>query len=124
MVPGILTVSEIARGLNTGDVRISIPKHPYLELLFDETLTSHNGQDVSNADWELDASNPGEYRFKYIGTDGNFPNYNFSKIGITIKVSPDTGTSGEIDFTTELKSGSGDTNPANDSDVAKIGYDN
>lgn len=127
IVPAIITIAELSGGENISKIMIRIPKHDYILLDYNSSMTVLDGIFVQNVDFEL-LDHPSEYRFVYIGNMssefGHFPVNNAVKFGINLSVKPISGTSGQIDFTTNIKPGNGDDNPANDQDSAQIDYTN
>ncbi|CZF85821.1 hypothetical protein [Grimontia marina] len=62
-------------------VQFSLPSADYFGVDYDPTLTSLNGRNVSNADWEY-SSVGGNHTFTYKGNGGIFPGNTYSFVGV------------------------------------------
>jgi hypothetical protein len=120
-------VGEFANGNSNGvsAVELRIIKNAELTISFDNTLTSLNGQPVSNNQWQYDGSHPSLHKFIYIGNGGIFNAGTAQFIGINAIYTPPVGTNGAFPLKTTIKYFSGgEKNTNNNDDIDYIEYNN
>ena len=120
-------VGEFGGGNSNGidPVELRIVKNAKLSISFNPTLTSLDGQPVSNSQWEYDGTHPSLHKFVYIGNGGIFNANTAQIIGINAVYFSPENSSGLFPLKATVKFFSGgETNNTNNNDIDFIEYTN
>ena len=120
---GLIRITELLHGTNSGDLVLVILKNNKLSLSYNNQLPSMLGKTLSNDEWEF-TETPIAYRLRYLGSGTKYPSYTRKYIGITGIFTPPAGKKGKFPLKIIIANGSGDTNPSNNQDIETINYRN
>ncbi|WP_299060350.1 Ig-like domain-containing protein [uncultured Polaribacter sp.] len=109
----------------SNDVELRILKNDELQISFDNTLTTFNGELVQNSEWVYDGSHPALHKFTYIGNGGIFMANTAKFLGINATYNPAPNTAGTFPLKVTIKYFSGDEiNISNNDDIEYINFSN
>lgn len=124
----LIKISELANGINTGPLRITMTKNLNMNLTFDKTLTSANGLKIANNEWEVIKETATHYILEYKGLKGErtakFPPKASMNIMFKGTITPPAYVKGKFMIGSRIRFGAGDNvYPNNRSSVQIIHQD-
>ncbi|WP_440879386.1 DUF4347 domain-containing protein [Tenacibaculum sp. C7A-26P2] len=112
-----------ANGINPVELRIA--NSTSFNFIFQNDLTTLNGVEVDNSNWNYIGIENELHKFQFIGNNGVFPGNTISKIGIKAEFISPINSRGQKPLKVTIKSDSGgQTNRTNDNDQDIIYYNN
>jgi len=113
--------------MNSGPLRIQLPKDNKFNVTYNPSLDSLNGKTVNNADWELTEEDNDKYILTYVGNNGIFTPEGSTLIGLEVDVTTPFNSDGILAYQSNILPGSGEDyalDRKDNSDYSSISYRN